>query len=305
MNGPWALGALGALALLAGCERDEVPPDAGVAGGADAAVYDPGARALPIRGCQAGTVPSVAGLWAVRFETAATLSGPGVGSQAEVVTRYAVAELCQDGFAVAGTVLTCRIEQSPVRDGSGTCAAQVPADALLAALPPSAVAGQLDPTSAQPRLQLAWVETWGLAEGAAPPAEPTGIAAADLSGVVDQDGDGHPGITVRGDGPVPTIAWVARRTEVVFDLLTDINALLLQGVASARTRQTVLGGPATRVLRGRRRADGQGNVAWIRLNGPAGQVPLDRNGDGALSCAELAALYGDPLAPPWGGACER
>ncbi len=295
-------GALAVAAFATGCERDEPIVDAGPGTG-DAAVADPSTRSLRPRGCVANGWPPVAGVWAARFETVSSIRGGGLAAQPEGVTRYAVVELCQDGLAVQATWLACEPVISPVLDNTGTCAAQVPGPNLWAALPTVVGDGALDLSGPAPVLRLVWGETWGLAEGARLPAEPSGITPVESDAVVDQDGDGHPGVTLRGDGPVPTVSWAARITGATFQLQVGPEALILQGVTASETAQTILGGPATRALRGRRRTGAAGEALFLRLNSPSGALPIDANRDGAISCAELGVLVGSPLPLPKAGAC--
>jgi len=297
------------LFALTACVAPEVPPDAGTS---DATTGpDPG-RALDERGLELRNCPGGAfgfeGLYAVRFESTSAVSGGGVAAQQEHVTRYGVAQLCVEQREVAVDLLVCRMAITPVLHGeSRTCAAESPGAALLAALPVAHFTGEIDMSGASVTL-TGWSERWGLHDGAELPTEPSGIEQmsgdeAARAGVLDQDGDGEVGVTLRGDGEVPTRTFVARVTNADFALAND--GINLAGQVGSVTAESVLGGPATRLIRPRERGPGgRGSATFVRADGLAG-APDIGVGDGVVQCAEVAAWIGTELAEPPSGPCER
>jgi hypothetical protein len=287
-----------------GCEGQEEATEAAPDGVTEAP--EPANRALQLAGCGSdGSFPNVAGAWLLRFETASVIAGGGLSEQGELVTRYAVAELCQDGPAVQATVLTCSIHQWPVLDSTATCAAQRPSPEVIENLPAVRMSGRLSPNDPEAVLAFDWAEQWGLAAGAALPAEPAGISEVATEGVVDQDEDGRPGVTLRGSGPVPTETWAARHTQTRLLIQGGDETVLLGRTINTLTAQTILGGPATRVIRGRSRSGQNSALAMVRVDGQFGSSRADANGDGVISCAELAPFVGTVLAAPLPAPCEQ
>lgn len=291
-----------ALLALTACKPLEQPlPGGEHLDGPTAPVLD---RALALETCRGfdGT-PELSGAWIFAFETAATVGGTLPEAQPEVVTRYGVATVCQDGTQVAMTLLVCNLAQTPVFDESRTCAAQLPSTELLARLPAVRVYGTLGDAGPEATLVVeGWSERWGLADGAAPPPEPAGVEPVVGDALVDQDEDGEPGVTLRGDSSVPTIAWAARLTEAGFALTTDGRAMV--GTTRSSTAETIVGGPASRLLRGRTRRPREGGAVFLRADGRFGTPRLDANQDGAVSCREMLALA-EALPAPAAAPCTR
>ena len=259
------------------------------------------ARALELRPCP-GDAFGVEGVYVVRFETASTLRGAASQGQPERVTRYGVAQLCGDGQGLAARMLVCDLAFSPVlHEASATCAAEVPGPALVAELPVASFVGEVDLTGS--RVALAgWAERWGLLDDAGPPEEPSGAAQVESEDVVDQDQDEAPGVTLRGTGPVPTLSWSARLTEAEFVLQVVRGGLM--GATSSATSETILGGPAARLLRGRTREGQEGGAVFVRADGRGGSDRADANADGRLTCGELQPWLGPVLAGPTPVGCD-
>ncbi|MCA9527228.1 MAG: hypothetical protein KC549_13140 [Myxococcales bacterium] len=261
------------------------------------------ARALQVARCPgSGLDPDVSGVYGVVMETVSTVSGSLPSRQTEVVTRYGVMQLCQDEERIAGAFILCGFDQSPLVDKAGVCAAELPDDVVVAALPGIQLTGAVDLATGTVTLD-GFEERWGLAAGAALPSEPEGAAEVEAAGLLDQDEDEDPGVTVRGNGATPTVAWVAEQTTARISLRVA-SPRALTGLTQAERQQTVLGGPAARALRGRERAGAQGEILLIRADGLDGNLRLDANGDGLVQCVELAAWVGDPLPAPRPWPCQ-
>ena len=297
------LGILGlavcGLTGLAGCEladvgvgdqpqgpAAEVPPEQRVA-----------ARTLAVGRCAgSGLVPDVTGVYVFAFETVSTIAGGNLtGAQTEVVTRYGVAQLCQTDDRVDAALLVCTFDQGSVLDDTGTCAAQLPSIELLATLPGIRLTGAVDLANQSVRI-TGFEESWGLPAGTNPPGD------GNLAGLIDQDADDDPGVSLFGTGAVPTISWAARRTVADFALQVA-SPTALGGVTTSSTAQSIAGGPAERVIAGRQRAGANGSAIFIRADGLDGSGIVDQNQNGAVTCAEMAPWIGQVLPLPREYAC--
>ncbi len=292
------------LAAVSSCKVGTVGPEGGPPGGGGGLPH----KGLRVDACRGGDgVLALSGAWAFRFETASSVSGEGLSAaQPEVATRYGVALMCQEGAEIGAYLVTCSYAQTRLADATGECAAQMPSAEVVASLPIAGMVGALDQDAPGARLRFeGFTEAWGLEAGASMPAEGA-LEAADAEvpdGVVDADDDGDPGVTLRGDGEVPTIAWAVRRTRSVFDLVVQ-NDAVLSGTTTSETDERILGGPAVRVLKGRTRAPAEGRALFVRADGLFGSARLDADGDRLLTCAELAPYLFSVLPPPAQAGCE-
>lgn len=286
--------AFGALPACPPLEEDL--PDAGPVGdgGAPPEPQGPLDKALALTVCRGGGgAPDVSGTWAFLLETAAAIEVDGRAPQAEVVARVGVAQLCQQVQQVQGRFLVCDLAQSPVLDRSNTCAAQRPSRDLVEALPVVEVAGAVDRLGPAATLFFpGWRESWGLRAGHRIEDGATSVIDAL---VVDEDADGDPGVTLRGDGDVPTVAWAVRQTRA--DLSVAVDFRRLQGFTRAATTEVIVGGPAARVLAGRTREVADGALTMVRVDGAGGTAEADVNGDGVITCAELERVRAVLPAP--------
>lgn len=289
-----ALGLFGCEALQLGAALDAGPGG----GGGTPPEQRVAARTLEPGRCPgSGLVPDVSGIFVFAFETVSTVSGGNLaGVQTEAVTRYGIAQLCQTDDRVDAALLVCTLDQGSLRDDSGTCAAQLPTVQLLASLPGVRLQGRVDLATQTVSLP-GFSERWGIGEGANVPAEGSGT-----DGLVDQDADGDPGISLYGSGAVPTVSWAARLTRA--DLaLQVISPTSLGGRTDSTTTQAILGGSAERLLRGRARSPAPGTAIFVRADGVDGAGLVDQNRDGAVTCAEMAPWIGAALPLPREAAC--
>lgn len=264
----------------------DVPPEQRVA-----------ARTLEVGRCAgSGLLPDVTGVYVFAFETVSTIAGGNLtGAQTEAVTRYGVAQLCQTDDRVDAALLVCTFDQGSVLDDTGTCAAQLPSVELLATLPGVRLAGVVDLASQSVSLP-GFEEVWGVPPGTNPPGE--GVTA----GLVDQDSDDDPGVSLFGSGAVPTITWASRRT--IADLSLQVaSPTALGGRTTSSTGQSIAGGPAQRVIGGRQRAGADGTAIFIRADGLDGSGVVDQNQDGRVTCAEMSPWIGQVLPLPREYAC--
>lgn len=264
----------------------DVPPEQRVA-----------ARTLEVGRCAgSGLLPDVTGIYVFAFETVSTIAGGNLaGAQTEVVTRYGVAQLCQTDDRVDAAMLVCTFDQGSVLDDTGTCAAQMPSIELLATLPGIRLVGAVDLANQTVRI-AGFEETWGLPVGTNPPAD------GSTAGLVDQDSDDDPGVSLFGTGAVPTISWASRRT--VADLELQVaSPTALGGRTVSATRQSIAGGPAQRVVTGRQRAGADGSAIFVRADGLDGSGLVDQNQDGRVTCAEMSPWIGQVLPLPREYAC--
>jgi len=295
------LAAVMGLLALGACRfgPPEPPPGPGETG----PMSQRGLELAPCRG--AGGVLALSGAWAFRFETVSAVTGGGQSSQVEAVTRFGIAQLCQDGLEVEGQLLVCTLAQSALLDAGGDCAAMVPGGELLESLPATLIAGALDLDAPGGQLELGpWVESWALEPGAPVPAEPTDDATVDAGGVIDTDDDGRPGVTLISTSESAAEAWAAQRTAATFSLLWD-DFRTLRGKTRSETALTILGGPAAPELRGRERVPGEGEALLVRIDGRFGSPNFDADGDGVIRCAEVGSLIGGELPAPRAVGCDR
>ncbi len=268
--------------------EDEAPPaDAGADGPSG-----PLDKGLALERCVGtGGLPDLSGAWIFELETVASVRIGGRQAQAEVVTRIGVAQVCQRTRDVEASLMICDLAQSRLRDPTGNCAAELPGRALLEALPPLRARGRVDRLGPGATLTLGgWRESWGLTDGAL---IEDGATQVPERLVADQDADGDPGVTLRGDGEVPTETWAVRQTWADFALEVQDN--VLAGPGGGSTTEIPVGGPASRLLADRRRQGASGRLVMVRADGTNRTETLDLNGDGVLACAELGRLL--PLLP--------
>lgn len=302
-RGPLLLGAFALTAPLSwGCGALDDLLSGGDGGGGGSG---PATLALELQPCRSEPgLYDVSGAYIFAFETISQVSGgPLSGSQKEVITRYGALQLCQRGPQVEAQLRTCALHHGRLEDRSGSCAAQVPDVALLNALPVAHSVGEISLDGAFATIRLPWAESWGLEPGARLPEEPHGAAplSADTPGLLDMDGDGLPGVTVRGDGPVPTTSWVARTTQASIFAQSEDGEVFI-GITESQTDEAVLGGPASRWLRGIQRKSLPGSFMMVRADGALGGLQLVRAGQ--ISCAAVIAQAGESLPDPQEESCR-
>ena len=285
-----ALLALG----VAGCDGVRIGAGGPVAGSDEQKALDTlASRSLPLPDCRgAADLADLGSVFVFSLDTPAEVSGSVPGTQTERVVRQGVAALCMDGQGAVAQLLTCALVRTPLEDESGDCAALLPSVKLLAKLPAAVMLGGLDPAEPESTLVLqGFYERWGLTADATTlpeelPEDPTMAA-----GVEDADEDGDPGVTLKGDGEVPTTVWAVRRTQADL-VLRDAGRGRLTGKTRAQTDERVLGGPASRAVAGRVYADARGDVTFVRVDGLAGTPRADADRNGVVTCAEGAQYFG-------------
>lgn len=288
-----AVAALAALAV-AGCDGVRIGAGGPMAGTDEQRALDTlASRSLALPDCRgAADLSDVGSVFVFSLDTPAEVSGGVPGTQTERVVRQGVAAVCMDGQGAVAQMLTCALVRTPVEDESGDCAALLPSVKLLAGLPPALLTGGLDPAEPESTLVLqGFDERWGLAADATTLPEELPEDPGMAPGVVDADEDGDPGVTLKGDGEVPTTAWAVRRTQANL-VLRDAGRGRLAGTARAETDERVLGGPAGRALSGRVYAGARGDVTFVRVDGLAGTPRADADRNGVVTCAEGAQYFG-------------
>lgn len=285
-----------AVPLLA-CDGLRFGAAAGPDAAAAAARQKLAARALSVSGCRGDDLSEIGAVHVFELATAATVSGKTLDhAQTEHVVRLGVATLCGDASEYAVTLLVCTFLRTPVVDASGDCGALLPGVALLANAPLLTGLGTIAPADvgdpSAPLIVRGLDERWGLAASAPdlPDTPPSPEAAADLPGLDDLDADGDPGVTLHGDGEVPTVVFAARQTRIALRLEPGGRGLR-HGPTEAATVEAILGGPASRAVGVRRAEPGVDGATFLRADGRAGSPRADANGDGQVSCEEAAALF--------------
>jgi hypothetical protein len=243
-----------AAALAVGCEGSGGGHDG--AGAEDAAAPAAPDAAGEVRA--SGEVPrsvgeaAIAGTWAREVTQTALTTLPVVGETTTRTTalhRLVVTAEVRDGsaaLAVATTVCDLHID-----NGTELVKTVVP-DALVASLPVTEAPGTLTETPdglafAQPSaVELRGVR---LADPAADPLPTSG----DDPAVWDQDGDGHPGVTMRIAGLVDGEVYVVqRRTAAFTGAFVGAGADRIEGLVDWTDEQVILGADNPLLESGRR-----------------------------------------------------
>jgi len=191
------VGLLGVAAPAAGCDHQPPPPDDGIEdatrthGIPDVAWPDTGPPTADL-----------AGTWATVEVTTATLGVLGAAASTNEITTLLRMEVTQDGDTLDVEQEVCSIDlvNSVGTGGEGTLVTTIIPPAYIASLEPSRRPGQVREDGAGgwrvtlPRHEEVRGVTWDGAEDAPLPTSP------DDPRVVDQDGDGHPGLTIQLKG---------------------------------------------------------------------------------------------------------
>ncbi len=279
---------------LVGCDGVRIGAGGPMAGSDEQKALDTlGGRSLALPDCRgAADLADLGSVFVFSLDTPTEVSGSVPGKQTERLVRQGVAAVCMDGQGAVAQLLTCALVRTPVEDESGDCAALLPSVKLLAGQPFATMSGGLDPVEPESTLVLnGFDERWGLAGDATTLPEELPEDPEMAAGVVDADDDGDPGVTLKGDGEVPTTIWAVRRTQANL-VLQDAGRGRLEGVALAETEERVLGGPAGRAIAGRVYAGGRGEVTFVRVDGLAGTPRADADRNGVVTCAEGAQYFG-------------
>lgn len=195
-----------------------------------------------------------------------------------------------DEIYVRQRLQMCGEEMSPVVGGLQT---YVPA-AIPANLPVQVVdAFALGRRPGSTWLSQELVELWGVGDL---PVDAPMPETADDPAVVDQDGDGSPGVTITiGNGFCDV--YLAQRTRYrVRGAL--VNEHRIEGSVWSEVNQQVLGAtlPFCASENQLEPAPDGTRVVLQRIDGRNGGRDLDADGDGAVSCAEVLAARDDLLA---------
>lgn len=191
--------------------------------------------------------PNLTGTWAQVVVHRSLSAIPVVGDVASETTTRLLVTLAQDGNEVRASAKVCGMRI----DGSKLVRTSIPA-ALVRAMPPQRWETRLSVGSGPPKL-APW-SRWDVlgARLAAPDHEKLPTAPDDVR-VVDQDGDGQPGVTVAVQGLIDGEIFVAQKGWS--ELRPErVSSDVISGSVAWRQTQTILGassrfltnGPPTR-----------------------------------------------------------
>lgn len=280
------LGALAAGLLIAACEPERVEvafPDRDAIEGVDAQT-----TALDA-GASDGTFHAD-GTWLLFLQDRYCLFAAGAANDYLVWTWYLVemsgagpgAEPGQSYFRQR--VRLCAEDQSPVTAGLVT---YVPAE-VTASLPAHAIDGfVLGNREGAQYLASELVDNWGLADSVGPD-DPLPESADDTR-VIDQDGDGKPGVSLVIGNNFCSLQLVQRtRYRVAGEV---VNGHRVEGTFWSSVNKQVLGASLPLCASENAlapRPDGN-RAVLVRVDGQNGGSNLDADGDGEVECAEIVA----------------
>ncbi len=182
------------------------------------------------------------------------------------------------------SVKLCAQDQSPVTAGLIT---YVPAE-VTAALPEHEVDGFLmGNRPGAEYLSAELVDNWGLAESVGP--EDPLPESADDSRVIDQDGDGKPGVTMIIGNNFCDLQIVQRTRYRMSGEV--VNEHRIEGTLWSAVNKTVFSASLPLCASQNQldpRADGN-RVVLVRIDGKNGGSNLDTDGNGNVDCAEIDA----------------
>lgn len=178
--------------------------------------------------------PSLGGTWAQEFVTASTSRVPVVGEVDSVARTFLLVEIAQEGRALRISSRVCAMEM----DTGSVVRTEIPR-AFVRALPARTNRARLLERDGS------WsIRDWSTFEviGADLP-DPQNTPLPRRAGdpyIVDQDGDGHPGMTVNIRGMVSGEIYVVQRGWSELDA-TTVNADRIDGAVRWSMEQRVLG----------------------------------------------------------------
>ncbi len=220
--------------------------------------------------------PDLSGTWAVLQVTAQIGPVPLLGDRPRNGTSLALAVVSQDGTRPQGTETVCSMTLDL---GTSLVTMEIPA-AFIASLPATQWDAELSWTGAEWRFDRPSVTTVNGAILDDPENDPLPTSADDPR-VVDQDGDGKPGLTVRITiiGFISGEVYVVQRdrSRLVGTVVSDGS---IDGLVEWTSEQSVLGASSPAFLGGTAaRLDPVPEHSYFRA----------RRVDATLACADLVA----------------
>jgi hypothetical protein len=150
----------------------------------------------------------VGGVWALRIISAQIINAPIVGAQHSKITTLGRATITQNGIAAQAAIEICKIYLDPV----GGVTTNYPLTAVHSLVPENMSITMSDNSVGgsfvgQPASELLGWMSQDPANDALP-------ANAQDPRVFDQDGDGHPGVTLQASGLVSGDLYIVNRTTI-------------------------------------------------------------------------------------------
>lgn len=238
----------------------------------------------PAGGGDEEPVANLVGRWAMLQVTSQIGTVPLVGERIRTTSSLLLLDVGQDGLAVSATEWTC---STSIDNGTSLVATEIP-EAFLLSLPPSTWTAALEPSAEGLRLVRPWVTSVKGARLDDPENDPLPTRVDDPR-VVDQDGDGRPGMTVHISvvGLIKGDVYVVQRDRSRLVGMV-VSADAAEGLLEWTTEQTILGASSSFFLSG---------AAARRDPVPEHSYFRARRIDAATTCDELVrtaeTLFGD------------
>ncbi len=194
----------------------------------------------------APVLPDLSGTWAVLQVSAQIGAVPILGERPRNGTSLALSVVAQGGTRLHGTESAC---STTLDLGTSLVTMEIPA-AFIASLPATQWDAELSWTGVAWRFERPWVTTVNGAVLADPLNDPLPTSPDDPR-VVDQDGDGKPGLTVR----ITIIGFISGEVYVVQRdrsrlVGTVVSADAIDGLLEWTSEQSVLGASSSAFLGG-------------------------------------------------------
>jgi hypothetical protein len=191
-------------------------------------------------------LPNLSGTWAVLQVTSQIGAVPILGERTRTATTVALSVVDQEGATLHGTESAC---STALDLGTSLVTMEIPAT-FIASLPATPWDAELSWTGVEWRFDRPWVTTVNGAVLDDPENDPLPTSPDDPR-VVDQDGDGKPGLTVR----ITIIGFISGEVYVVQRdrsrlVGTVVSADAIDGLLEWTSEQSVLGASSSAFLGG-------------------------------------------------------
>jgi len=225
-------------------------------------------------------LPDLAGRWAILQVTSQIGAIPLVGERIRTSSTLALLDIEQEGLLIRAQDATC---STTIDNGTTLVKTEIP-DAFIQSLPGLSWTTTLEPSDAGLDFVTPWITSVNGARLEDPENDPLPTRADDPR-VVDQDGDGKPGLTVHVSvmgGLISGDVWVVQRDRSKLSG-TIVSPDEIDGLVEWSSEQSVLGASNPFLLGGTAaRPDPIAEHSYFRAH----------RVDDATSCADLRVMAG-------------
>ena len=225
-------------------------------------------------------LPDLAGRWAVLQVTSQIGAIPLVGERVRTSSTLALLDMEQEGLLVRAQEVAC---STTIDSGTTLVKTEIP-DPFIQSLPELRWTATLEPSDAGLHFVTPWITSVNGARLEDPESDPLPTRADDPR-VVDQDGDGKPGLTVRVSimgGLIGGDVYVVQRDRSKLSG-TVVSPDEVEGLVEWSSEQSVLGASDSFLLGGTAaHSDPIAEHSYFRA----------RRVDDATSCADLRLMAG-------------